>query len=257
MQRGFDVTGAVLVAAALLIIVYAITQISIPGESFFEIVVLFGISLALTASFIFVERRISQPLIPLDIFHRHAQTGFQGTLHGAERDRVDRDASVLRTLRALVVQQGSQFVPAPGSTVHINPSYLAFLSNAQRISSTLFASGGNQPSLDFALNEVKGPGVSDAVLNIDGKQFVIPVEAKCAKEHLSKTQIAQAIDFAQDRYPKLIIRPVGVQEMKDGSLVLLEFTAAAHPDDNKIKQMRRYKLVPMSEVPLDKQQALP
>lgn len=71
MQRGFDVTGAVLVATALLIIVYAITQISIPGESFFEIVVLFGISLALTASFIFVERRISQPLIPLDIFHRH------------------------------------------------------------------------------------------------------------------------------------------------------------------------------------------
>ena len=94
-------------------------------------------------------------------------------------------------------------------------------------------------------------------LNIDGKQFVIPVEAKCAKEHLSKTQIAQGIDFAQDRYPKLIIRPVGVQEMKDGSLVLLEFTAAAHPDDIKIKQMRRYKLVPMSEVPLDKQQALP
>ena len=75
------------------------------------------------------------------------------------------------TLRALVVQQGSQFVPAPGSTVHINPSYLAFLSNAQRISSTLFASGGNQPSLDFSLNEVKGPGVSDAVLSIDGKQI--------------------------------------------------------------------------------------
>jgi type VI secretion system protein ImpL len=75
------------------------------------------------------------------------------------------------TLRALVVQQGSQFVPAPGSTVHINPSYLAFLSNAQRISSTLFAAGGNQPSLDFTLSEVKGSGDADAVLNIDGKQI--------------------------------------------------------------------------------------
>jgi len=40
-------------------------------------------------------------------------------------------------------------------------------------------------------------------LNISGKQFVIPVEAKCANESLSKTQIVQIIDFAQDRYPKL------------------------------------------------------
>jgi hypothetical protein len=94
-------------------------------------------------------------------------------------------------------------------------------------------------------------------LNINGKQFVIPVEAKCANESLSKTQIVQMIDFAQDRYPKLIIRPVGVQEIKDGSLVLIEFTPAAHPDEIKIKEMRRYKLVPMSEVPLEKQQSQP
>jgi type VI secretion system protein ImpL len=73
------------------------------------------------------------------------------------------------SLRALVVQQGSQYVPAPGSTVHISPAFLGFLSNSQRISSTLFPSGGNQPSLDFTLSEVKG--ASDAVLNIDGKQI--------------------------------------------------------------------------------------
>jgi len=94
-------------------------------------------------------------------------------------------------------------------------------------------------------------------LNISGKQFVIPVEAKCAHENLSKTQIVQIIDFARNQYPKLIIRPVGVQEMKDGSLVLIEFTPAVHPDDIKIKEMRRYKLVPMSEVPLEKQQSQP
>ncbi|MBI5396424.1 MAG: endonuclease [Verrucomicrobia bacterium] len=92
-------------------------------------------------------------------------------------------------------------------------------------------------------------------LDIDGKQFVIPVEAKSASDRLSKTQIVQMIDFARERYPKLIMRPVGVQEMKDGSLALLEFTPAAHPNEIKIKEMRRYKLVPMSEVPLDKQQS--
>ena len=91
-------------------------------------------------------------------------------------------------------------------------------------------------------------------LDIDGKQFVMPVEAKCWNDCLSKTQIVQMIDFARERYGKLIMRPVGVQEMKDGSVVLIEFTPAVHPDQIKIKEMRRYKLVPMSEIPLDKQQ---
>ena len=74
------------------------------------------------------------------------------------------------SLRALVVQQGGQFAVAPGSAVHINPSFISFLDKAQKISSTLYTSG-NQPSLDFTLNELKSPGVSDAVLNIDGKQI--------------------------------------------------------------------------------------
>ena len=92
-------------------------------------------------------------------------------------------------------------------------------------------------------------------LNISGKQFVIPVEAKCSGENLSKTQIVKIIDFASERYPMLIMRPVGVQEMKDGSIVLLEFSPAEHPDEIKIREMRRYRLVSMAEVPLDKQQA--
>jgi len=72
---------------------------------------------------------------------------------------------------ALVILQGSQFVPAPGSAVKINPGFLNFLTHAQKISSSLFPAGGSQPSLDFTLNEVKSAGTSDAVLNIDGKQI--------------------------------------------------------------------------------------
>lgn len=91
-------------------------------------------------------------------------------------------------------------------------------------------------------------------LDTRGRQYVIPVEAKSAKDHLNKTQITQMIEFAQACYPKLIVRPVGVQEMKDGSLALAEFTPATHPDEIKIAEMRRYKLVPMAEVPLKAQQ---
>ena len=75
------------------------------------------------------------------------------------------------SLKALVVPQGPQYVVAPGSAVKINPAFLSFLSNAQKISTTLFPSGGNQPSLDFTLTEVKTTGVPDAVLNIDNQQI--------------------------------------------------------------------------------------
>jgi hypothetical protein len=92
-------------------------------------------------------------------------------------------------------------------------------------------------------------------LNVTGKQFVIPVEAKSAGDHLSKHQIVQMVHFAAVRHQKLILRPVGVQEMKDGSLVFVEFTAAEKPDEIKIKEMRRYRLVSMDEIPLDAQQS--
>jgi type VI secretion system protein ImpL len=74
------------------------------------------------------------------------------------------------TLKQLVVPQGSQFVPAPGSTVPINPAFLAFLNHAQKVSTALFSSG-TQPSLDFTLTEVRSPSASDAVLTIDGQQI--------------------------------------------------------------------------------------
>lgn len=108
-------------------------------------------------------------------------------------------------------------------------------------------------------NYIKGKGQSEiddlyVGLNTEGKQFVIPIEAKRGNERLNKTQIAQIIDFAQASYPKLIMRPVGVKQMKDGSLVLIEFTPATHSDKIKIKEMRRYRLVPFADVPLEQQQ---
>jgi type VI secretion system protein ImpL len=80
-------------------------------------------------------------------------------------------AQFAASMHALVAQQGSQFVVAPGSAVHINPAFLSFLTHAQKISSSLYSGGGNQPTLDFTLAEVKAAGDSDAVLNIDGKQI--------------------------------------------------------------------------------------
>jgi type VI secretion system protein ImpL len=74
------------------------------------------------------------------------------------------------TLRPLIVQQGNQYIPNPGSKFQINRAFLDFVNNSQKISSTLFATG-NQPSLDFSLTEVRSPGVPDAVLSIDSQEI--------------------------------------------------------------------------------------
>lgn len=88
-------------------------------------------------------------------------------------------------------------------------------------------------------------------LDVDGKQYVIPIEAKSRKDRISKTQIVQNVGFARERYPKLIIRPLGIQEINDQEIVVIEFTSGKSPDTIKIKEMRRYKLVPMSECPVN------
>jgi len=75
------------------------------------------------------------------------------------------------TLRQLIVQQGTQYVPASGSSVSINPAFLNFFNAAEKLSTTLYAGGGTQPTLNFTLTQVKTPGVPDAVLNIDGQQI--------------------------------------------------------------------------------------
>jgi hypothetical protein len=82
---------------------------------------------------------------------------------------------------------------------------------------------------------------------VDGHQYVIPIEAKSKRDNLSKTQVVQLVSFASARYPRLHSVPVGVQELKDGDIVLLRFTAGTQPDDIKIKEQRRYRLAAMSD----------
>lgn len=90
---------------------------------------------------------------------------------------------------------------------------------------------------------------------MDGKQYVIPIEAKGRKDRISKTQIVQMVEFAGKRYPRLIMRPVGIKEITDKDIVMILFASGKSPDDVKIREMRRYKLVPISQCPVNEPQA--
>ncbi len=69
-EGSVDVTGAVLITASVIVLIYAITRLDVPGESILDILTLLGISIGLGISFYFVEERACIPLVPLDIFRR-------------------------------------------------------------------------------------------------------------------------------------------------------------------------------------------
>jgi EmrB/QacA subfamily drug resistance transporter len=73
--KSFDVLGAVLVTSGLSATVYAITEASDYGWASLETAGLFAGALALLTAFIAVERRVSDPLMPLSIFRVRTVAG--------------------------------------------------------------------------------------------------------------------------------------------------------------------------------------
>ncbi|HEY4357122.1 MAG TPA: ImcF-related family protein [Acidobacteriaceae bacterium] len=68
----------------------------------------------------------------------------------------------------LVVLAGSQYIPAPGSTVTLNPAFLQFLNKTQAFSQAFFPAGGTGPKVEFSLVQEATPNLAPATLAIDG-----------------------------------------------------------------------------------------
>jgi EmrB/QacA subfamily drug resistance transporter len=69
--RHFDVTGAVLITAALVSLTYGIVRTDVLGWGSTGVLVPIGAALALLAAFLYIEGRVAKaPLVPLSIFRR-------------------------------------------------------------------------------------------------------------------------------------------------------------------------------------------
>lgn len=80
----------------------------------------------------------------------------------------------------------------------------------------------------------------------NGRQFVLPVQAKGGKDQLGIVQTSQDISCCQEKYPSLICRAVSAQFMDDEKIAMFELTI--EDDEVKVLQEKHYKLVPADQV---------
>ena len=79
-----------------------------------------------------------------------------------------------------------------------------------------------------------------------GRQFVLPVQAKGGSDQLSVVQTKQDIACCAEKYPNLICRSVSAQFMADDLIALFELTV--ENDEVKVVDERHYRLVPSDQI---------
>jgi hypothetical protein len=90
--------------------------------------------------------------------------------------------------------------------------------------------------------------IDEIYVGIDrqGRQYVIPVQAKTGSDQLSTVQTKQDILCCAEKFPHLICRAISTQFMTDNLIVLFELTV--ENDQVKIVDEKHYLLVPSEEI---------
>jgi hypothetical protein len=79
-----------------------------------------------------------------------------------------------------------------------------------------------------------------------GVHYVLPVEAKGAREHLGIVQIEDGIALCAEKFPSLVCRPIAAQFMPDDVIALFEFELT--DDQVTIRDEKHYRLVAPDEL---------
>lgn len=85
-----------------------------------------------------------------------------------------------------------------------------------------------------------------AGIDRQGRQFVVPIQAKGGNDQLSTVQTKQDYQCCREKFPTLICRPISAQFMPDGSIAMFELSLL--DDQVKISEERHYELVPAEQI---------
>ncbi len=83
-------------------------------------------------------------------------------------------------------------------------------------------------------------------MNRNGRQFVVPVQAKGGKDKLSAVQTLQDIECCRERFSYLTCRAVSAQFLSNGVIALFELTM--QDDGVKVVAEKHYQLVPSEQI---------
>jgi hypothetical protein len=98
---------------------------------------------------------------------------------------------------------------------------------------------------------VRGVGqieIDEIYAGIDkqGRQYVLPVQAKGGTDQLSVVQTKQDVACCAEKFPNMICRAISTQFMEDDLIALFELTV--DNDEVKVVEERHYRLVPGNQI---------
>jgi hypothetical protein len=105
-----------------------------------------------------------------------------------------------------------------------------------------------QNHLRTTVKEIGQIEIDEIYVGVDrnGRQFVIPVQAKGGNDKHGVVQTQQDIACCAEKFPGLICRAVSVQFMSEDRIAIFELTE--QNDEVKVVDEKHYKLVPASSI---------
>ncbi len=100
---------------------------------------------------------------------------------------------------------------------------------------------------------VKGMGqieIDEIYVGVDknGRQFVVPVQAKGGNDQLAVVQTTQDLACCAEKFPNLICRAISAQFMNDVENTIAIFELTVLEGEVKVIEERHYRLVPAGEI---------
>ena len=108
------------------------------------------------------------------------------------------------SLKPLVMQQGSTYVPALNSPIKVNPAFLQFFNKAASVSALMYPAGATSPTLNFTANILPSKEIQSVTLVVDAQKLTGSSASKAFTWSAASAQQAQLIaSYATGSLPLL------------------------------------------------------
>lgn len=108
-----------------------------------------------------------------------------------------------------------------------------------------------QNHLRTTVKEIGQIEIDEMYVGVDsqGRQYIVPVQAKGGKDQLSVVQTKQDIAYCTVRFPSLICRAISAKFMANDLIAMFEL--ALERDEIKVVEEKHYRLVPSEGITYD------